>query len=152
MGGTISNEGTEALSNVVITITATGTDFGLEPTEGYACTRRSASFVCRIERLDRGQSQFVGVLGTARRVGRDRRSRNVPLSARLTVTADGPLLGTRRETGYVFFTPSGCVTTDGEAATSRARTSRIGSVAVVERTRSTLRAGRTMCSPAPVLT
>ena len=112
VGGTISNEGTEPLSNVVITITPTGTDLGLQPTEGYACTRRGASFVCRIERLNRSESQFVGVLGTARRVGRDRRGRNVPLSARLTVTADGPLLATRRETGYVFYTPSGCVTTD----------------------------------------
>ena len=71
-----------------------------------------SSFVCRIERLDRGQTQFVAVLGTARRVGRDQRSRNVSLSARLTVTADGPLLMTSRETGYVYFTPRGCVTSD----------------------------------------
>jgi hypothetical protein len=112
VGGTISNEGTEPLSNVVITITSTGTDLSLEPTEGYACARRAASFVCRIERLNRGESQFMGVLGTARRVGRDRRGRNASLSARLTVIADGPLLVTRRETGYVFYTPGGCVTTD----------------------------------------
>jgi Tol biopolymer transport system component len=112
VGGTISNEGTEALSNVVVTITPTRDDFSLQPAEGYTCTRRSSSFVCRIERLDRGQTQFVAVLGTARRVGRDQRSRNVSLSARLTVTADGPLLMTSRETGYVYFTPRGCVTSD----------------------------------------
>jgi TolB protein len=110
--GTISNEGTEALSNVVVTITPTRDDFSLQPAEGYACTRRSSSLVCRIERIDRGESPRVAVLGTARRVGRDRRSTSVQLSARLTVTADGLLLPTRRETGYVFFTPSRCVTTD----------------------------------------
>ena len=119
-------------------------------TDGYACTRRSASFVCRIERLDRGQSQFVGVLGTARRVGRDRRSRNVSLSARLTVTADGPLLPTRRDTGDVFFTPSRCVTTDrGGGYIEGTRFPWTGSAVVVGRTRSTLWAGRTTCSPAP---
>jgi Tol biopolymer transport system component len=110
--GTISNEGTEALSNVVVTITPGGDDFSLQPEEGYACTRRSSIFVCRIEWLDRGESRNVGVLGTARRAGRDRRSRSVALSARLIVTADGPLLPTMRETGYVFFTPSRCVTSD----------------------------------------
>jgi Tol biopolymer transport system component len=112
VGATISNEGTQALSNVVVKITPIRDDFSLERADGFACTRRSSSFVCRIERLDRGESQEVAVYGTARRVGRDRRSSDIALSARLVVTADGPLLATKRETGYVFFTPRRCKTVD----------------------------------------
>jgi Tol biopolymer transport system component len=110
--GTIWNEGTEPLTNVLVRISPSRDDFSLQALEGYDCTRSGAGFVCRIDRIGRGESRMVAVLGTARRVGRDQRSRNVSLSARLVVTADGPLLTTRRETGYAFFTPSRCVTGD----------------------------------------
>jgi TolB protein len=110
--GTISNEGTEPLTNVHVTISPSRNDFSLQALEGYDCTRSGAGFVCRIDRIGRGESRMVAVLGTARRVGRDQRSRNVSLSARLVVTADGPLLTTKRETGYAFFTPGRCVTRD----------------------------------------
>jgi hypothetical protein len=112
VGGMVSNEGTEPLTNVLVTISPSWSDFSLEAVEGYACARRSAAFVCRIERIDRGEFRQVAVLGRARRVGRDQSSRSMSLSARLTVTADRPLLATSRETGYVFFTPSRCVTRD----------------------------------------
>ena len=110
--GTISNEGTEALSNVVVTISPQRDDLSLLRLTGDDCTRRGAAFVCRIERMGRGESRTVAVIGTARRVGRGPSSRSISLSARLNVTADGPLLATARETGNVFFTPSRCVTSD----------------------------------------
>ncbi|HVR12132.1 MAG TPA: hypothetical protein VMS41_00010 [Gaiellaceae bacterium] len=112
VGGTVSNEGTEPLTNVLVTISPSRSDFSLEAVEGYECTRRGAAFVCRIDRMGRGESRQVAVLGRARRVGRDQSSRSMSLSARLTVTADGSLLPTARETGYVFFTPERCVTRD----------------------------------------
>ena len=109
--GTISNEGTEALSNVVVTISPERNDLSLQPAEGNACTRRGGSFVCRIERIDRGESRRVAVLGTARRVGLEPRS-NITLVARLAVTADGPLLATGREVDGVSFILGRCVTSD----------------------------------------
>ena len=109
---TISNEGTEALSNVVVTISPQRNDLSLQALTDYGCTRRGVAFICRIERMGRGESRNVAVLGTARRVGRGPSSRSISLSARLNVTADGPLLPTARETGYVFFTPGRCVTSD----------------------------------------
>ena len=112
VSGTISNEGTESLTNVLVTISPSRSDFSLEAVEGYECRRRGAAFVCRFDRIGRGESRQVAVLGRARRVGRDQSSRSMSLSARLTVTADGPLLPTARETGYVFFTPERCVTRD----------------------------------------
>jgi len=112
VGGTISNEGTEPLTNVVVTISPARSDFSLEALEGYACTRHGAAFVCRIDHIARGESPQVAVFGSARRVGRDQSSRSMSLSARLTVTADGPLLATGRETGYVFFMPGHCSTRD----------------------------------------
>jgi Tol biopolymer transport system component len=114
VGGTISNEGTEPLTNVLVTISPSRSDFSLERLEGYECTRRGAAFGCRIDRIARGESRQVAVLGSARRVGRGRdpRNKSVWLSARLRVTADGPLLATMRETGYVFFSPERCNTRD----------------------------------------
>jgi len=112
VGGTISNEGTEPLTNVRVTITSLRSDFSLEKLDGYDCTSGSATFVCHIDRIGRGESRQVAVLGRARRVGRTRSSRRTPLRARLTVTADGPLLPTSRETGYMFFAPSRCDTRD----------------------------------------
>jgi Tol biopolymer transport system component len=112
IGGTISNEGTEPLTNVQVTISPSRSDFSLEAVPGYACARRGAAFVCRIDPIGRGESRWVAVLGRARRVGRDQSSRSMSLSARLTVTADGPLLATSRETGYMFFTPGRCLTRD----------------------------------------
>jgi hypothetical protein len=94
VGGTISNEGTEPLTNVVVTISPARSDFSLDRLEGYECTRRGAAFVCRIDRIARGESRQVAVFGSARRVGRDQSSRSMSLSAKLTVTADGPLLAT----------------------------------------------------------
>ena len=112
VGGTVSNEGTEPLTNVLVTISPSRSDFSLEAVEGYACARRSEAFVCRIDRIGRGESRWVAVLGRARREGRDQSSRSMSLSARLSVTADGPLLATSRGTGYMFFTPGRCVTRD----------------------------------------
>jgi hypothetical protein len=110
--GTISNEGTEPLTNVLVTITAPRNDLSLQATPGYECARRNAGFVCRIDRIERGESRDVAVLGMPRRAGRDQRSRNVPLRAGLEVTADGSLLATGRETNAVYFTPRRCVTLD----------------------------------------
>jgi TolB protein len=112
VGGTISNKGTEPLTNVLVTISPVRTDFSLEALEGHECTRRGAIFVCRIDRIGRGESRYVAVLGRARRVGRNENSRSVSLDAQLKVTVDGPSLATRRETGYVLFTPGRCETRD----------------------------------------
>ena len=112
VGGAISNEGTEALSNVVVTISPVRSDLSLEAVEGYPCTRIGSALVCRIERINRGVSQQLFVLGRARRVGRNPSSRSVALTAQLKVTADGPLLATMRETGSVLFTPERCDTRD----------------------------------------
>jgi Tol biopolymer transport system component len=112
VGGTVSNEGTEALSNVIVTISPVRSDFSLEASAGDPCTRIGSVLVCRIERLNRSESQHLFVLGKARRVGRNPSSRSVALSAKLKVTADGPLLATMRETDYVLFKPSRCETRD----------------------------------------
>jgi Tol biopolymer transport system component len=114
VGGTVSNEGTEPLTNVVVTISPSRSDFSLEALEGYECARSGVAFVCRIDRIGRGESRNVAVLGRARRVGRGREPRNkiVTVSARLTMSADGPLLATSRQTGYVLFTPERCTTRD----------------------------------------
>jgi Tol biopolymer transport system component len=112
VGGTISNEGTEPLTNVLVTISPTRSDFSLEALEAYECTRHGAAFVCRIDRIGRRESQQLAVLGRARRVGRNQSSRSVSLRAQLKVTVDGPLLATMREIGYVLFTPRRCETRD----------------------------------------
>lgn len=112
VGGTVSNEGTEPLTNVLVTISPSRSDFSLEALEGYECTRSGVAFVCRIDRIGGGESRQVAVYGRARRVGRNQSSRSVALSARLKVTGDGPLLATMRETGYVLFTPARCTTRD----------------------------------------
>jgi TolB protein len=111
VGGTISNEGTEPLTNVQVTITPIRSDFSLEDDQ-HECARRSAAFVCRIDRIGRGESAQMFLYGRARRVGRNASSRSVTLDAKLTVTADGPLLTTGRETGYVRFTPTRCSNRD----------------------------------------
>jgi len=110
VGGTVSNEGTEPLTNVVVTISPTRRDFSLAALDGYPCTRKGPAFVCRIDLLRRGESRDVAVEGLARRLGRGREPRNqiATVSARLKVTADGPLLPTARELGTVVFTPKSC--------------------------------------------
>jgi Tol biopolymer transport system component len=110
VGGTISNEGTEPLTNVTVTISPSRSDFSLAALDGYPCTRKGSAFVCRIDWLRRGESRNVAVWGMARRVGggRDPRDKIPTVSARLRVTADGPLLKTAREIGNVIFTPQRC--------------------------------------------
>jgi len=110
VGGTVSNEGTEPLTNVAVTISPTRRDFSLAALDGYPCTRKGAAVVCRIDLLRRGESRDLAVWGMARRLGRGREPRNqiATVSARLKVTADGPLLPTSRELGTVVFTPKSC--------------------------------------------
>jgi hypothetical protein len=110
--GTISNKGTEPLTNVQLTISAPGHDLGLQPLRGYGCTRSHVGLFCHIDRIGGGESRDVAVLGTARRVGRDRDSRTLPLRARLDVTADGSFTAQEHEADEVSFTPSGCMTLD----------------------------------------
>jgi WD40 repeat protein len=108
--GTVRNEGTETLLNVLVKFTAPRNDLGLTPLE--PCTRVGSFVSCWIQRLERGQSRTVGVYGSARRVGRDQRSRDVALRGRVEVTADGDLLGTERETDEIRYTPSRCSARD----------------------------------------
>ena len=110
--GTISNKGTEPLTNVGLTISAPGHDLGLQPLTGYGCTPRNDYLICRIDRIGAGESRDVAVLGTARRVGRDPDSRTLPLRVRLDVTADGSVTAQVHETDEVSFIPSRCGTLD----------------------------------------
>jgi Tol biopolymer transport system component len=110
--GAVTNEGTEPLTNVVVTISAPRHDLSLAAFTGYGCRRRSGNVVCVIDRIGRGETRNVVTVGYARRVGRDQRGLDVALLARLTVTADGPLLPTARETAVVRFTSGKCSSRD----------------------------------------
>jgi len=109
---TVTNEGTEPLTNVTVTISNPRHDLALGGLPLYGCIKRNAQAVCSIDRLRRGESSTVVALGTARRVGRDQRGIDVTLRAQLQVTADGPLLPTERETDVVAFTPGTCSSSD----------------------------------------
>ena len=108
LGGTIVNEGTEPLTNVVVTVTATRNDFDLHAVVGAGCTKPRARVVCRVGRIARGERRFVYLIGKPRRVGRDKRSSDIVLRARFEVSADEPLLATGRETDQIDFTPRRC--------------------------------------------
>jgi TolB protein len=110
--GTITNDGTEPLTNVLLTISAPGHDLGFQLDNREPCLRRNSGFVCHIDRIGRGESRSVGVHGTARRVGRDKRGMDVALRVRFEVTADGPLLTTGRETDEVRLTARRCSARD----------------------------------------
>jgi len=105
--GTISNAGTEPLTNVLLEISAPGHDLGFD-LSGDGCTWSHTGVFCRVDRLGAGESRDVAALGMARRVGLDDHSRAIPLQARLYVTADGAL----HATYDLFFTPSRCRTLD----------------------------------------
>jgi hypothetical protein len=104
---TISNPGTQPITNVELTISALGHDLGFD-LSGEGCTQQTDGVACEVARLGAGESRDVAALGTVRRVGIDEDSRAIPLSARLYVTADGAL----HATYDLFFTPSRCQTAD----------------------------------------
>ena len=109
--GTVRNEGTEPLTDLFITFKAPHHDLGITD-YGSGCSSIPSGILCRLDRLERGQARAVAALGTARRVGRDQRSRDVQLRADVKVTADGPLVTTEREAGEVRFAPGRCTPTD----------------------------------------
>src|SRR4029079_11177354 len=101
LGGTIVNEGTEPLTNVVVTVTATRNDFDLHAVLGSGCSRARARVVCRVGGIARGERRFVSLVGNARRVGREKGSSDIVPRARFDVSADEPLLPTGRETDQI---------------------------------------------------
>ena len=109
---TVSNEGTEPLTNVTVMISNPRHDLALAGLPLYGCVKRDAKAVCSIDRIPRGESRSVVAIGTARRVGRDQRGIDVTLRAQLQVTADGLLLPTQRETDIVAFTSITCSSSD----------------------------------------
>ena len=109
--GTVRNEGTETLTNVFVTFKAPRHDLGVT-SYGSGCFSIPTGILCRFDRLERGQTRAVAALGTARRVGRDQRSRDVALRAAVRVSADGPLVTTELETDEVRFTPARCTSRD----------------------------------------
>jgi hypothetical protein len=106
--GSVRNEGTEALTDILVKFTAPRHDLGVTPYGHPGCSTIPAGILCRLDRLERGRTRAVAALGTARRVGRDQRSRDVALRARIEVIASGPLLTTERETDEVRFVPGRC--------------------------------------------
>jgi Tol biopolymer transport system component len=108
--GTITNGGTQPLTNVMLTISAPGIDLSFEP-HGHACTRELEGLFCEFDRLGGGESREVSALGRARRVGLDQDSRAAQLRVRLHATAKGAS-GALQMTDELFFTPSRCVTVD----------------------------------------
>ena len=109
--GTVRNEGTETLTNVFVTFKAPRHDLGVT-SYGSDCSSIPSGILCRFDRLERRQTRAVAALGTARRVGRDQRSRDVALRADIRVTADGSLVTTQRETDEVRFRPGRCTPSD----------------------------------------
>jgi TolB protein len=108
---TLRNEGTETLTDLFVTFKAPRHDLGVT-SYGSDCSSIPSGILCRFDRLERGQTRAVSALGTARRVGRDQRSRDVALRASVEVTADGPLVTTQRETDEVRFIPGRCTSDD----------------------------------------
>ena len=110
--GTVKNEGTETLRNVVVDFTAPRHDLGVTPYGHPGCSSIPGGVRCILDRLQRGETRAVAVLGTARRVGRDQRSRDVALRGLIKVTADGTLLTTQRERDEVRFIAGRCTVRD----------------------------------------
>lgn len=110
--GSVRNEGTQPLANVFVDFTAPRHDLGVRPYGQPGCSSIPRGVRCVLARLEPGQTRAVAVLGTARRVGRDQRSRDVALRARIKVSADGTLLTTERESDEVRFTPGRCTSRD----------------------------------------
>jgi Tol biopolymer transport system component len=108
--GTITNGGTEPLTNVMLEISAPGLDLTFER-RGTECTRETEGLFCEFARLDGGESREVTAFAMARRVGLDQNSRAAPLRVRLHATAKGAS-GSLQRTDELFFTPSRCVTLD----------------------------------------
>jgi hypothetical protein len=71
----ISNEGTEPLTSVMLTISAPGDDFGFE-LSGKGCTRQTESLFCEFPQIGARESREVTALGMARRVGARRGQRD----------------------------------------------------------------------------
>ena len=109
--GEVANEGTEPLRNVIVKFTATRHDLGFSP-YGQDCSPIPTGIRCQIDRIEPGRKGVAAVRGRARRVGRDQRSRDVALRARVDVTADGPLLETHRESDEIGFIASRCTSRD----------------------------------------
>ena len=76
---TVSNEGTEPLTDVMLEISAPGHDLGFK-LSGGGCTRETEGLFCESLRLGGGESREVTASAMARRVGLDQNSRAVPLS------------------------------------------------------------------------
>ena len=79
---TITNGGTEPLTNVMLEISAPGLDLTFER-RGAECTRETEGLFCEFARLDGGESREVTASAMARRVGLDQNSRAVPLQRAL---------------------------------------------------------------------
>jgi len=107
INGTITNPGTQPITNVVLTLSAPGHDLGFD-LSGDGCTRQTEAVVCQVARLGASESRDVAALGMVRRIGLDESSRAIPLRARLHVTADGAL----HATYDLLFTPSRCTALD----------------------------------------
>jgi Tol biopolymer transport system component len=111
----VKNEGTEPLTTVTLT-TAAGNDLSLTdvsvPIEGGECSTANAWVTCRIPRLERGQPITVSMIGRPRRVGLDRRSRDISITADIVVSASEQLLPTWRESGTIRFQSARCSVRD----------------------------------------
>ena len=152
LGGTIVNEGTEPLTNVVVTVTATRNDFDLHAVVGAGCTKPRARVVCRVGRIARGERRFVYLIGKPRRVGRDKRSSDIVLRARFEVSADEPSWRQggkpTRSTSHPGVAIHGIKGEDG----STARGFPIGSADAAEPTTSIRATAKTWSMRAPALT
>jgi hypothetical protein len=104
---TISNVGTEPLTNVMLTISAPGHDLSFE-LSGTGCTLESAAIYCHFDRIGGGQTQEVNGLARARRVSRDRHSATIPPRVHLSASADVALQASED----IAFAPTRCVTSD----------------------------------------
>ena len=149
--GIVRNEGTETLTNVFVTFKAPRHDLGVT-SYGSDCSSVPTGILCRFDRLERGQTRAVAALGTARRVGRDQRSRDVALRAAVQVTADGSLVTTDRERTRSGSPLLAARRATRVAAESTARAFPTGSVVAGGLTTSTRGPVRTSSTPVPGMT
>jgi TolB protein len=114
----VKNEGTEPLTNVMLTATPRNdlslTDARAE-VQGGRCSTANGRVTCWVPRLERGQTILFAMLGRPRRVGLDRRSRGVALTSGFEVTASEELLSTHRESIRIFFQSARCSVRDSGA-------------------------------------
>jgi Tol biopolymer transport system component len=106
LSATVTNEGTEPLTNVTLVVTATN-DVSLLGSP--LCRVRRNRATCRLDRLDPGTKTVFYLQGETRRVGLDERSIDVALRTRFSVSATEQLLPTRRETDELRFAMARCV-------------------------------------------